>query len=113
LYVFNNISSLQDWETAKATGNFVVPSLEKEGFIHFSRLHQVEGTANRYYNGRKDLILLTVEVSKLKNVSMLKYEKSSSHTDTFPHLYSALNTDAVTATTPIIPEADGTIKINI
>jgi len=111
--IIYHISSHEDWEKGKERGNFVVPSLEKEGFIHFSRSNQLEGTANRYYKGRQDLILLTIDVGKLKHSELLKYEKSSTHTDTFPHLYTSLNTDAVIQTIPIIPESDGSIKINL
>lgn len=86
-----HIVSQRDWEIASASGEYEGDTLKSEGFIHFSRPHQVLRVANARFKGRSDLVLLQVNQDLL--LSELKYEDSDG--DKFPHLYGALNLDAV------------------
>eukprot|EP01092_Planopodium_desertum_P012461 TRINITY_DN58_c0_g1_i1.p1 TRINITY_DN58_c0_g1~~TRINITY_DN58_c0_g1_i1.p1 ORF type:complete len:116 (+),score=10.75 TRINITY_DN58_c0_g1_i1:1-348(+) len=99
-----HIISKADYETAKKRGSHAA-AIAKEGFIHFSQAHQVIGTLNRIFKGNKDLLLLSIDVKKLK--AKLIYEKSESALDPFPHLYGELNLDAITGEATITPKADG------
>ena len=73
-----------EWEQAKDCGFYQPISLDWEGFIHFSTLEQVIGTANRFYRGQTDLLLLEVDETKLSGE--LRYEASAdSVSDLFPH----------------------------
>lgn len=65
-------------------------SLKNEGFIHFSTKEQVAATYKRFYNNRP-MLLLTIDESKL--LAKLKYEAADG--DLYPHLYGALNLEAV------------------
>lgn len=78
----------KDWN-AQAS-HYAPPSLEHEGFIHFSTKAQVAGTYERFYKNQ-EMYLLTVDESKLK--AELKYESADG--DEYPHLYGPLNLDAV------------------
>ena len=57
---------------ARQTGEYRTESLEKDGFIHLSQIHQVLGVANAFYTDQKDLVILVVDTSRLK--AELKYE---------------------------------------
>lgn len=87
-----HIASRDHWSAAQETGSYVVPSLESEGFIHFSAKSQCAGTANLYYAGQRSLLLLTIDTTKLS--SKLVWEPSRDGA-LFPHLYGPLNIAAV------------------
>ncbi len=92
---FYHITNEDDWKTAKEKGFYEAASLATEGFIHCSRLQQIGGVLERYYKGQTDLVKLTIDPSKLS--SPFKYEMSSSVNESFPHVYGAINIDAVVA----------------
>ena len=56
-----HIVTRAEWEAAQTGERYAPPSLEREGFIHFSTPAQVLGSAGRYYAGRNDLLLLQVD----------------------------------------------------
>ena len=60
-----HICSIEEWKAALVVGEYRAESLENDGFIHFSKPEQAVDTANRYYSGRRDLLLLWVEPSNL------------------------------------------------
>ena len=89
---------------AQAAGAYRAPSLETEGFIHFSTKDQVLATANWLYHGQTGLVLLAVDCDRL--TAPLKYDEVPGH-GTFPHLYGALNIDAVVKVFPFSPDEAG------
>ncbi len=93
------------WDAAQATGEYRVPSLDAEGFIHLSTRAQFVATANRYYVGRRDLILLEIHEVSLSTRD-LRYETSTNN-DQFPHLYDTLSVASVIRTHIFLPSADG------
>ncbi|MGD1865320.1 MAG: DUF952 domain-containing protein [Phormidesmis sp.] len=103
-----HITEQAAWQTAQAEGAYQPPSLASEGFIHFSTDAQVVATANRFYQGKTGLVLLTVDPSRLK--PELRYEDTLNH-GTFPHLYGPLNVDAVVDVRTFEPGADGTFSM--
>ena len=77
-------------------------------------LAQVIDTANRFYRGRDDLVLLLIDESRLK--AKLKYEAPTTDLDEssgelFPHLYGELNVDAVVRTVELPCEVDGSFQL--
>jgi uncharacterized protein (DUF952 family) len=92
-----HITSRTAWEAAQQAGAYTAPSLETEGFIHFSTPEQVAWVAQRFYAGQTDLVLLEVDPALL--AAELRYEESVPG-QWFPHLYGALNLDAVRAVRP-------------
>jgi uncharacterized protein (DUF952 family) len=99
-----HITTRPAWEQAQASGRYAPPSLELEGFIHFCALEQVAGAGDAHFSGMRDLVLLWVAVDGLE--APLKYESSEAG-EVFPHLYGALNTDAVAGTAPFVEGDDG------
>ncbi len=92
-YIYH-IAAQADWDRAKESGLYAVPSLKEEGFIHCSMEDQVARVLDRFYSGRKDVVVLCIDSRKL--TSQLVYEWAPSMEATFPHVYGAINTDSVT-----------------
>lgn len=104
-----HIIDLASWEAAQRAGVYAPPSLSEEGFIHFSRAEQLAGTARRFYAGRDDLLLLTVDAPALGEA--LRMEAAADGFGVFPHLYTALSLDAVTDARPLRWQADGELDL--
>ncbi len=95
-----HITKRKEWLAARQSGEYRVPSLEKEGFIHCSTEHQVVRVANAFYRGQRDLILLVIDETRLKHE--VRWEPPAGmpaddipETDRFPHIYGPINTEAV------------------
>ncbi len=88
-----HITTKSEWENALTIGKYEAASLQKEGFIHMSQLHQIDGVLERYFQGKIDLVKLSVDETKLK--AEIINELSPSLQESFPHVYGAINLDAV------------------
>lgn len=113
-----HIAHQQDWEAALESGAYQGPTLAKEGFIHCSTDSQALRVANNFYRGQTDLVLLVIDTDKL--VAALKYEAPINPQtgqpepeiqELFPHIYGAINLDAVPKVIPFLPNADGTFTL--
>ena len=60
-----HITTYKDWEIAEEKGEYTAASLHTEGFIHCSTVKQTVDTANIFFKGRQDLILLCIDENKL------------------------------------------------
>lgn len=92
-----HITTASAWQAALTEGQYTPPSLTTEGFLHGSTQAQVVGTANRFFQGQTDLVLLAIACDRLR--AELRWETVPDH-GTFPHLYGPLNLDAVVAVLP-------------
>lgn len=111
-----HITECQQWENAGQSGEYRTDSLETQKFIHFSTVEQVLKVANAIYRGQSGLVLLTVDSAKL--TAELKYEPPDPAVpavhegeEVFPHLYGALNMDAVVSVVDFPPQADGSFVL--
>mgnify|MGYP001114264047 CR=1 FL=1 len=95
-----------DWLEAQASGSYQPVSLATEGFIHLSRPDQIIKVANAFYRGLQDAILLWIDPTRLQ--AELRWEPSD--IDVFPHLYGALNLDAIVSISDLIPDQDGVFR---
>lgn len=109
-----HIARQQEWQAAQQAGSYRADSLASQGFIHCSTKDQVVRVANAIFRGQRDLLLLVIEPDKL--VAPLKFEPpdhpQTAQPDTsigerFPHLYGALNLDAVKQVFKFLPDSDG------
>jgi uncharacterized protein (DUF952 family) len=96
--IIYHITTDATWNSAREIGVYTVPSLKEEGFIHCSQQNQLTGVKQRYFKGRNDLLLLSIDTDKL--TSPFIFEWSPSVQDTFPHVYGPINVDAVIEVTP-------------
>ncbi len=88
------ISEASDWASAKLNGEFASADLTLEGFIHCSEQHQILRTATKYYTGKKPLLLLEIDDTKIANV--LKREDSVGRGELFPHVFAPIPLSAIT-----------------
>ena len=95
-------------DEAQRQGVCRAPSLESEGFIHFSKPDQVVAVANFLYRGVPNLVLLYVLPENL--AAQLVYEALGTD-EAYPHLYGPLNLEAVIKVVDFLPQADGTFKL--
>jgi uncharacterized protein (DUF952 family) len=115
-----HITTRAEWDAARVAGSYCPPSLEREGFIHCSTHAQAVGSANKYFRGRTDLVLLVIDESRV--AATLRYEppapipEPSAPTaeltdprvsELFPHLYGPLALAAVIRVVPFPCDEDG------
>lgn len=100
-----HIAEKPDWEQAQSSGIYQAPSLEEEGFIHCSTVEQVLGPANTMFHGRQGLLLLVIDPERVKEE--IVFEDCYESGEAFPHIYGALNLEAVVQAIPFPPQADG------
>ena len=111
-----HITSRTAWKNAQQRGDYRAESLETEGFIHCSTKSQVLPVVEKYYQGQSGLILLMIDPSLLS--SDLKWEPPSDGTpppgvpegELFPHIYGAINLDAIVKVFDLEADLDGKYK---
>ena len=87
------------WQAALAQGFYEADSLANEGFIHACKKAQVDGVLERYYMGQQNLLLLNIDETRL--TVGLKFEKSVSVNEEFPHIFGRINLDAIVKVTDL------------
>ena len=98
------------WESALQRGVYEPASLQAERFIHCSTRAQVAATANRFYRGRRDLLLLAIDPRRLTadlRFEPPRYPAGESPGELFPHIYGPLHPDAVARVLDFPCDADG------
>ncbi len=88
-----HITTENEWNTAMKKGYYESASLATEGFIHCSTLQQLQAVHERYFKGTENLVVLSIDSSKL--LHPVKYEWAASVNENFPHVYGVINTNAV------------------
>jgi uncharacterized protein (DUF952 family) len=99
-----HITPSQHWQQAQQAGSYRCESLKTEGFIHCSTPGQVVWVANSFYQGQPSLVLLCIDPAKVQ--AEIKYEGLEGG-EQFPHIYGALNLDAVRNVLSFEPGEDG------
>ena len=80
------------WEQVRGEPLYRHESLAAEGFIHCSYEGQINGVIERYYAGRGELVILTIDTSKL---AARFVAEPSTGGEIYPHIYGPLNMSAV------------------
>ena len=102
----STVFHIVDAEAWAAAGDpYEHPSLNAEGFIHFSTRQQAVATTSRYYEGQTGLLL--IEVTEAALPEPLRWEPAPPTSpvagELFPHLYTGLPREAVVAVHPWEP----------
>lgn len=105
-----HLTTASQWDQAEQKGLYVSPSLAAEGFIHFSYLHQVEATANLYFQDQSELVLLGIDPARLKTPAIAEPSRNG---DLFPHLYAPLHLEAVVCTVQLHRNAEGRFQLPV
>lgn len=98
-----------EWRAAAQSGrpyrrSTLGKSLEDVGFIHCSFAAQVQVIADLVYRGRRDIVLLVIDPSRLQ--AQVRLENLDGGDELFPHIYGALPLDAVVRVDAVPLDAD-------
>ena len=111
-----HIANRAAWDEARSIGNYAAASLYAEGFLHCSTIRQVLDTANRFFPHQSGLVLLCID--ERRTHAEVRYEAPTGDPGPdpavgalFPHVYGALNLDAVIRVVDFPPGADGTFSL--
>jgi uncharacterized protein (DUF952 family) len=93
-----HIATVADWEAARREGTYTTSTrgrtLAEEGFIHASRLDQVQPVFDRYYaDAGEPLVLLVVDPDVLRAEGRVEAVGD----DTYPHVHGPIDPAAVVA----------------
>jgi uncharacterized protein (DUF952 family) len=97
------------WEKTSG-GTYTADSLASEGFIHCSNADQVARSANRFFAGLSDVLVLEIDAGRL--TSPLRDEPGGPG-ELFPHVYGPINRAAVMAVHPLERGPDGSWVFNV
>jgi len=99
-----HITSRKQWEEATKMGSYEGDSLATEGFIHCSAVTQVIQVANALFKGKRDLVLLVIDPSKVRPETRWEGQEGG---PLFPHIYGQLDCGAVSEVLPFEPDDQG------
>ena len=96
-----HIATRADWAGARASGAYTTSTLGRtlaeEGFIHASREDQWRGVRDRFYaDVEEPLVLLVIDTDLL--TAPVVEEVPEGATESFPHVYGAIDPAAVVET---------------
>ena len=98
-----HIAEIADYE--KRTSEEYKPSaFEAEGFVHLSTASQIPGVYQRYYAGRDDLLLLSIEAEE--SDPRLVFEDLTGTGEKFPHYYGGIFREKIKGVHPVNPEGE-------
>lgn len=83
-----HITTAEAAEAAQQSGEYAPEGFALEGFIHCSYAHQIQGVLQRRFQGRRNLVLLEIEPSRLP--CPVIDENLEGGTELFPHIYGRL-----------------------
>jgi uncharacterized protein (DUF952 family) len=88
-----HIVTVNQWNVQKNNPYYSTASIAIEGFIHCSTQEQFIATIERYYANEKEVVVLTIDVSKVE--PKIEYELAPSVNQMFPHIFGELNLSAI------------------
>ena len=104
------ISDTQTWAQSERGELLALSPLDRrDGFVHLSTATQVRDTLRRFFAGHEDVVLLTIQSSRLIDGS-LRFEAPSTPdaefvhhapSELFPHYYGQVPRDAIIAAQPL------------
>ena len=107
-----HLALADEWEQARSTGTYqrstVGRSLAEEGFIHCSFAAQVQATADRYYGGRTDVVLLRIDPARI--AAEVRVEQVPGG-ERFPHVHGPIPVAAVVAADAVPVRGDGRLDV--
>ena len=104
--VVYKICSREAWAAAREDGVLRrSPDDDRDGYMHLSAAHQVQGSLLKHFPARAGLVLLAIPVQGLPE-NALRWEVSRAG-QAFPHLYTALRRELVSEVLELTLGTDG------
>lgn len=92
-------------EACAGADHYAPGAFASEGFVHCCWPEQLAGVLSRYFRGRDDLVLLTLDADGLD--APLREEAPPGGAQRFPHVHGPLLLAAVLERTPLATDAIG------
>ncbi|MFT4631691.1 MAG: hypothetical protein ACI8PP_002109 [Candidatus Pseudothioglobus sp.] len=89
--------------------DYVPRSFATEGFIHCCWPIQLAGVVERYYQGRDDLVLLTLDLGAFIKTLV---EEDSGNGELFPHVYGHIPLSAVNKRSALLLDSAGKVDLS-
>ncbi len=99
-----HIATEADWNARSS--EYAPRGWRTDGFIHCSTEEQLVRVANRYFAGRRDLVLLQIDPKRL--AALVVWEDTEGSGEDYPHVYGAIEVEAVVSSAAFPAGADGT-----
>ena len=105
----------QEWEEDLSAGggyrrSTLGRSLEEVGYVHCSFAEQVQDIGDLLYRGRYDVVLLTIDPSRVR--SEVVVEDTTGSGQRFPHVYGPIPAVAVLRVDPVPLAPDGRLDVD-
>lgn len=107
-----HLATQEDWAIAQTNGYYKTSNFDLEGFIHCSTALQVRSVANARFLNRPDMLLLVINPDLL--TAPIQFDPNQAPDgiiDHFPHIYGAINFEAIVQATALTPNVDGTFTL--
>ena len=109
-----HLATVADWAETQARGEPYAMStlgvtLTRQGFVHCSFADQVQHIADLVYRDRADVLLLSVDTSRL--TSPVRVEQVADRA--FPHVYGPIDLVAVVDVRPLELGPDGRLETGL
>lgn len=88
-----HLLSRSDWARAAAAAEYRPATFAQDGFIHCCDGDQLVGIRQRYFQGQPDMLVLQIDSLAVR--APIKYEDLAAEGAAFPHIYGALNQEAI------------------
>ena len=102
-----HITAKEEW--SQCDHEYLPTGFHKEGFIHCSYCEQIVGSANKFFHGQRNLVLLQINPAKI--TSSIVDENLEGGEMMFPHIYGPLPVDAVVQEIDFPCENDGSFRL--
>ena len=103
--IIYHITIKEDLQKIPDGADYNADTLRTEGFIHCSTAGQIIDLANQRFKGQSGLVLLCIETDLLR--PEIRYENLEGGKKLFPHIYGALNRDAIRNMVSLTPGDGG------
>ncbi|MCB0819480.1 MAG: DUF952 domain-containing protein [Bacteroidetes bacterium] len=89
-----HIADNSSWLDQSDESVYSIDTLDTEGFIHCSRLEQLQSTLNRFFENREDICILKIDTKQL-HVPLI-YEAADDGSGFFPHVFGPVRKSSIT-----------------
>lgn len=104
-----HITTASEVERAGRTGQYLPAEFGADGYIHCSYAHQLRDIANSKYRGRRDLVLVEIDPTKL--TCPIVEENAAGKGQGYPHILGALSMSSVVSIRELPCLESGSIEL--
>lgn len=104
-YIYHILDPKLNPKEVLAKEAYAPAGFAEEKFIHCSEKQQVSKTLNKWFEGENAVHLFRIQTNRV--TAPVIFEDLTESGEDFPHIYGALNTDAIVETTLLERNSEG------